>query len=491
MTLERDGHDPQTYRFKNEDVRMRLVPETSDHWVCSSIIYIYTCLVHKCGALKTSGSAALRLYLGILSRTFNPSLATSFTMAGKLTVKKVPSTKGRDPSNDVLSDAFMISDQCVQKKITEESVPYVVQVGEQEEDLDYDLQSESNGMCENMISCKNVQCTTGEPGKLEEKPESSIVTQQTSGASQLNKSFVVQENRKNLWISNLPTSVKAADLKKHFSKMGKVCYVSVRIVFQVISATVVVSTRTPGSCFGFVQMASAEDAAATALVYNLTEFGGCILRVELTDRKAPTSSRKPNGRASVLNKVKTTNVPSPQQIASSSLISRRLYIGTEQRRKSEILSTQLPPYSSKSIPNSMSARQLTRPKYGMSKDNLRPRGRLLQASYYQGTPQRQTSTRARCNHGAQPFSHRRQDYTSRRVTESYQIRRRPTLTRQSSKSPLANARTNSNTYSEYDRGHSSLSSYLSQMGPPTTRKHVAAFRNERPVEKDIRETHRS
>nr|CAH8871258.1 unnamed protein product [Trichobilharzia regenti] len=438
-TLERDGHDPQTYRFKNEDVRMRLVPETSDHW-------------------SINGDAQEH--------------------------EKVPSTKGRDPSNDVLSDAFMISDQCVQKKITEESVPYVVQVGEQEEDLDYDLQSESNGMCENMISCKNVQCTTGEPGKLEEKPESSIVTQQTSGASQLNKSFVVQEN------------LKAADLKKHFSKMGKV-----------ISATVVVSTRTPGSCFGFVQMASAEDAAATALVYNLTEFGGCILRVELTDRKAPTSSRKPNGRASVLNKVKTTNVPSPQQIASSSLISRRLYIANrrtqlrriairnamlrEQRRKSEILSTQLPPYSSKSIPNSMSARQLTRPKYGMSKDNLRPRGRLLQASYYQGTPQRQTSTRARCNHGAQPFSHRRQDYTSRRVTESYQIRRRPTLTRQSSKSPLANARTNSNTYSEYDRGHSSLSSYLSQMGPPTTRKHVAAFRNERPVEKDIRETHRS
>nr|CAH8858087.1 unnamed protein product [Trichobilharzia regenti] len=163
----------------------------------------------------------------------------------------------------------------------------------------------------------------------------------------------------------------------------------------------------------------------------------------------------------------------------------------EQRRKSEILSTQIPPYSSKSSPNSMSARQLTRPKYGMSKDNLRPRGRLPQASYYQGTPQRQTSTRARCNHGAQPFSHRRQGYTSRRVTESYQIRRRPTLTRQSSKSHLANARTNSNTYSEHDRGHSSLSPYLSQMGPPTTRKHVAPFRNERPVEKDIRETHRS
>ncbi|CAH8870947.1 unnamed protein product [Trichobilharzia szidati] len=449
-TLEKDGHDPQTYRFKNDDVHVKLERETSDHW-------------------SLNGDAHEH--------------------------EKVPSIKGRDPSNDLLSDEFMISGQCVQKKITEESVPYVVQVGEQEEDLDYDLQSESNGMCENINSCKNVQSTTGESCKLEEKPESAIVTQQTSGASQLNKSFVVQENRKNLWISNLPTSVKAADLKKHFSKTGKV-----------ISATVVVSTRTPGSCFGFVQMASAQDAAATALVYDLTEFGGCILRVELTERKAPTTSSKSNGRASVLNKVKTTNIPSPQQITSRSLVSRRLYIANrraqlrriairnamlrEQRRKSEILSTQIPPYSSESNPNSRSARQLTTPKYGMSKDNLRSRGRLLHTSCYQGTPRRQTSTRTSGNHGAQPFSHRRQDYTSRRVTESYQIRRRPTLTRQSSKSFLANARINSNAYSEYDRGHSSLSSYLSNMDPPTTRKHVAAFHNERPVEKDIREIHR-
>lgn len=61
-----------------------------------------------------------------------------------------------------------------------------------------------------------------------------------------------------------------------------------------ISATVVMSTRKPGGCFGFLEMASSEDAAKTASTFDLTEFRGCVLHVELTDRKPPTQSTKSN-----------------------------------------------------------------------------------------------------------------------------------------------------------------------------------------------------
>lgn len=136
----------------------------------------------------------------------------------------------------------------------------------------------------------------------------------------------MSESCRNLWISNLPKLVKAADLKQHFSKAGKVCFLPIRIVFQVVSATVVMSTRTPGGCFGFIQMASAEEAASAARAYDLTEFGGCILRVEATERKAPIQSNKANDRVAGLNKLKTS-MPDSRRTVSRPLVSRRRYIG--------------------------------------------------------------------------------------------------------------------------------------------------------------------
>ncbi|VDP70539.1 unnamed protein product [Schistosoma mattheei] len=178
-----------------------------------------------------------------------------------------PITKRRSPSDDVLSDEYIISEHSLQKKITEETVPYVVQVGEQEEDLDYDLKYGNNDVSEVAGDSKDTQ-------------------------------------------------VKDEELEKHENKPERF----------VVSATVVMSTRTPGGCFGFIQMASAEEAASAARAYDLTEFGGCILRVEATERKAPIQSNKANDRVAGLNKLKTS-MPDSRRTVSRPLVSRRRYIG--------------------------------------------------------------------------------------------------------------------------------------------------------------------
>lgn len=73
-------------------------------------------------------------------------------------------------------------------------------------------------------------------------------------------------------------------------------------------------------------MASAEEAASAARAYDLTEFGGCILRVEATERKAPIQSNKANDRVAGLNKLKTS-MPDSRRTVSRPLVSRRRYIG--------------------------------------------------------------------------------------------------------------------------------------------------------------------
>ncbi|KAG5444651.1 hypothetical protein CSKR_100758 [Clonorchis sinensis] len=165
-------------------------------------------------------------------------------------------------------------EQPEQKKLNEESVPFVVQVGDQEEDLDYDLKADSNGAPQSNLA----QTEKAEECKPKAEEESGKGTEPGSEI-------------RNLWVSNLPRTVKAADLKQHFSKAGKV-----------VSATVVMSTRTPGGCFGFVEMASVDDAVAAAKKFDGSDFNGSKLTVEATRRKAPTlaskaASRTDTGRA--------------------------------------------------------------------------------------------------------------------------------------------------------------------------------------------------
>ncbi|CAL8075811.1 unnamed protein product [Calicophoron daubneyi] len=167
-------------------------------------------------------------------------------------------------------------EQREQKKLTEESVPYVVQVGDQEEDLDYDLKPETNGHTEICASqAKSEKVASPVQPKNEADP----------GKDSGKKAKIGIENRRNLWVSNLPKTVKAADLKQHFSKVGKV-----------ISATVVMSTRCPDGCFGFLQMATAEDAANAARNFDATEYNGCKLTVEATERDPPALVSKITNR---------------------------------------------------------------------------------------------------------------------------------------------------------------------------------------------------
>uniref|UniRef100_A0A095A2S7 SAFB-like transcription modulator n=1 Tax=Schistosoma haematobium TaxID=6185 RepID=A0A095A2S7_SCHHA len=318
-TLEKDGHDPQTYRFRDDD-SVKTDLEISDH-----------------------------------SPVNGDGLGSE---------KVGPITKRRSPSDDVLSDEYIISEHPLQKKITEETVPYVVQVGEQEEDLDYDLKYGNNDVSEVAGDSKDTQVKDEELDKHENKPERFVV-----------------------------------------------------------SATVVMSTRTPGGCFGFIQMASAEEAASAARAYDLTEFGGCILRVEATERKAPIQSNKANDRVAGLNKLKTS-MPDSRRTVSRPLVSRRRYIANrqrllrraairtailrEQRKRSEYLSANNRPHSIKKTPIRRPLYQFTRPNYRMSKDSLRSRGGLALASKHKSISQRQSSSRIKVHRSSNicPENHR-------------------------------------------------------------------------------------
>uniref|UniRef100_A0A0P5KP82 Scaffold attachment factor B2 n=1 Tax=Daphnia magna TaxID=35525 RepID=A0A0P5KP82_9CRUS len=77
---------------------------------------------------------------------------------------------------------------------------------------------------------------------------------------------------RNLWVSGLSTSTRATDLKHHFSKFGKV-----------IGAKIVTYARTPGvRCFGYITMATSEDASKCIQYLHRTEVHGRMISVERT-----------------------------------------------------------------------------------------------------------------------------------------------------------------------------------------------------------------
>nr|CAD7394951.1 unnamed protein product [Timema cristinae] len=75
---------------------------------------------------------------------------------------------------------------------------------------------------------------------------------------------------RNLWVSGLSSSTRATDLKQVFSKYGKV-----------IGAKVVTNARTPGArCYGYVTMATSEDASKCIQYLHRTELHGRMISVE-------------------------------------------------------------------------------------------------------------------------------------------------------------------------------------------------------------------
>ncbi|XP_014664289.1 PREDICTED: scaffold attachment factor B2-like isoform X4 [Priapulus caudatus] len=102
---------------------------------------------------------------------------------------------------------------------------------------------------------------------------------------------------RNLWVSGLSSSTRATDLKAVFSKHGKV-----------IGAKVVTSARTPGArCYGFVTMATHEEATKCIQHLHRTELHGRMISVERAK-----NDPAPPGKKAVLGKtISTIHVKKP------------------------------------------------------------------------------------------------------------------------------------------------------------------------------------
>ncbi|XP_023228284.1 SAFB-like transcription modulator isoform X2 [Centruroides sculpturatus] len=80
------------------------------------------------------------------------------------------------------------------------------------------------------------------------------------------------QSTRNLWVSGLAPGTRATELKSLFSKQGKV-----------VGAKIVTNARTPGArCYGFVTMATSEEAAKCIQHLHRTELNGRIISVERT-----------------------------------------------------------------------------------------------------------------------------------------------------------------------------------------------------------------
>ncbi|XP_041982585.1 scaffold attachment factor B1 isoform X2 [Aricia agestis] len=87
---------------------------------------------------------------------------------------------------------------------------------------------------------------------------------------------------RNLWVSGLSSDTRAKDLKQLCSKHGKV-----------IGAKVVTNARTPGSrCYGYVTMATAQDAENCIKNLHRTELHGRMISVEKAKSESESSSRR-------------------------------------------------------------------------------------------------------------------------------------------------------------------------------------------------------
>ncbi|XP_069864292.1 scaffold attachment factor B2 isoform X1 [Dipodomys merriami] len=81
---------------------------------------------------------------------------------------------------------------------------------------------------------------------------------------------------RNLWVSGLSSSTRATDLKNLFSKYGKV-----------VGAKVVTNARSPGArCYGFVTMATSDEATRCIGHLHRTELHGRMISVEKAKNEA-------------------------------------------------------------------------------------------------------------------------------------------------------------------------------------------------------------
>ncbi|EEC13158.1 Scaffold attachment factor B1, putative, partial [Ixodes scapularis] len=86
------------------------------------------------------------------------------------------------------------------------------------------------------------------------------------------KAVAPTSSGRNLWVSGLSSSTRAADLKALFSKYGKV-----------VTAKIVTNARTPGArCYGFITMGAMEEGTKCIQHLDRTELHGKMISVERT-----------------------------------------------------------------------------------------------------------------------------------------------------------------------------------------------------------------
>ena len=114
------------------------------------------------------------------------------------------------------------------------------------------------------------------------------VNQENSNQSSPGKNGEDISKIRNLWVSGLSATTKAADIKSVFSAYGKVA-----------GAKIVTNSRAPGArCFGYVTMATALEADACIDKLNKSELGGSLIIVEKATSDSGPSRKKDDHQSS-------------------------------------------------------------------------------------------------------------------------------------------------------------------------------------------------
>ncbi|XP_038180516.1 scaffold attachment factor B2 isoform X3 [Arvicola amphibius] len=127
---------------------------------------------------------------------------------------------------------------------------------------------------------------------------------------------------RNLWVSGLSSSTRAADLKSLFSKHGKV-----------VGAKVVTNARSPGArCYGFVTMSTSDEATKCISHLHRTELHGRMISVEKA-KNEPSGKKSADRRSCDLKeKVPGPDRPHPVEIKTEKTVIKK---EEKQERKEE------------------------------------------------------------------------------------------------------------------------------------------------------------
>ncbi|KAM7325872.1 hypothetical protein ACRRTK_014350 [Alexandromys fortis] len=127
---------------------------------------------------------------------------------------------------------------------------------------------------------------------------------------------------RNLWVSGLSSSTRAADLKSLFSKHGKV-----------VGAKVVTNARSPGArCYGFVTMSTSDEATKCISHLHRTELHGRMISVEKA-KNEPSGKKSADRRSCDLKeKVPGPDRPHPVEIKTEKTVVKK---EEKQERKEE------------------------------------------------------------------------------------------------------------------------------------------------------------